>query len=82
MLQPEKPRPLMATKAKRRPLTQDDQRELARLLGVILERVYDGTLDVGGAAGVGIVRRIEGAKTVLEATLSAVPARKSGRQPR
>ena len=70
----------MTTKAKRPTLTQDDRRELARLLGGVLERVYDGTLDAGGSVGVGVVRRIEGAKIALEATLNPVlPTKKTRR---
>jgi hypothetical protein len=72
----------VGTKPKQRSLSQADQRELVRLLGAILDRVYDGTLDAAGGsgAGAGLVRRMEGAKIMLEATLSAVPARKSARR--
>ena len=68
------------TRPRHRTLSQADQREFARLLGAILERVYDGSLDPAGA--IGVVRRIEGAKTALEALLSPLPARKRARQPR
>jgi hypothetical protein len=64
----------MSTKTRPRSLSQADQRELARLLGAVLDRVYDRTLDPAGAFGV--VRRMEGAKIMLEATISPVSARK------
>jgi len=66
----------MSTKPKRRALSKTDQRELARQLTVILERVYDGTFDASGAVGSGIVRRMEGANAMLGATLELDPRRK------
>jgi hypothetical protein len=72
--------PAVSTKPQRRTLSQADQRELLRLLRAILDRVYDGTLDPAGAMG--IARRIEGARTILEATLSPAAAIKSARQAR
>jgi hypothetical protein len=67
---------------KQRSLSQADQRELTRLLGAVLDRVYDGTLDAVGSVGVGVVRRMEGAKIALEATLNPVPSRKNTRRSR
>jgi hypothetical protein len=72
----------MTTKAKRRVLTRDERREFSRLLGAVLDRVYDGTLDATGSAGVGVVRRMEGAKIALEAALNPVPSRKNTRRSR
>ena len=72
----------MRAQRKQRSLSQADQRELARLLGAVLDRVYDGTLDAGGSVGVGVVRRMEGAKIALDATLTPVPPTKKTRQTR
>jgi len=72
--------PVRPTAKPRQTLSHADLREMARLLGGVLDRIHDGTLDPAGAFGV--VRRMEGAKTVLEAILTPVPARKTARRPR
>jgi hypothetical protein len=47
-------------------MSDDELRQAAAIIRRLLEQVEEGQVDVGGARGVAVVRRLEGAAQALE----------------